>query len=241
MGLLAVLFSCNGENLNDDRNVNSVKKLTIEEYGKIHNESIVFLVNLDGISGDNKFKLLYDEMNLNYPNIFSENLLDDVNYTIKKSTYNLSDINAKENVAFEFNTLYSQLKSEAISNGASTNLINFYDDMYDNFLQLNKSGNINKENIKNYKNNLDENEKINVDIFNSIYNASHNYWTSEAPSPYKITVIQKDCDPAMQMAFADAIAGGLLSLFTGPVGPLGGGAVSMLVRQQQIDNYDRCI
>ena len=217
-----------------DGNMGEEKKLSVENYGKIHNEAVLELINLNEKSKSNEdliktMSLLISEMNSDY---FSNNSYDKIaKYFSSTATKN------NKNTSFDFRLFYTEIKNDAILQGVSEELINFYDDMFNEFLS-----NENRTLVKSmdyYKSKLKNDKEIrSFEIFNSIYKNSKKLWTETAPKKYllKNKSLRRGCDQDQQVILADAIAGGILSLLTGPAGALGGGAASYLVREQQIQS-----
>lgn len=237
--LAAIIFlGCSKENNETEFN----SQLSIEEYGKIHNEVVIELINMNSNNQHNEEELLSSmtlSMTKKYPTLFDDKDLENMTKFFFNSTIKYYSRNEQ----FNFGEFYEQIRQEATENDVSEEIIHFYDDMYNQFSN-NESKSI-KKSISEYRNKLiNQNEIKSLEIFYSIYNSSKELWTETAPKKYLLDyqTNSRSCDPDQQVILADAIAGGLFSLFSGPGGVLVGGAASYLVREQQIQNaYGGCI
>lgn len=232
--LLALILSLIVLSCQENEIINQ-ESLSIDDYGKIHNESVNFLIKkYSELNSSRDFntlaKVILEEMAKKYPAIYSYEENADIGYIF---------LNKKQ--SFNFESLYESLKLKAIEKGASNELISFYDSKFSKW-KNNKF--ISKESVVSKKYEIKNVKEIeSVDVFNSIYSSSEKLWLNEVPKEYQLKVYhsKRGCDPSQQVILADAITGGLLSLIAGPLGAIGGGAASYLVREQQIQNYGGCI
>lgn len=236
-----MFISCN---TNDDINNTDVStELSAEDYGKIHNEVVIELIN-SKIENQNNQELLKSmtlKMSEKYPTLFNINDYKKISKYFSAGVSRYSSKNEQDE--FKFNETYTLLRQDVLEKGASEDIINFYDDMFNQFKSpyANKSS---EKTLEYYKSKLVNHKEIkSYEIFNSIYMNSKELWTKTAPKEYLLNsnLLRRGCDPDQQVILADAIAGGLLSLISGPGRALGGGAASYLVREQQIQNGGGCI
>jgi len=223
--LALITLSCQNEDIPNQT------ILKIEEYGKIHNESVHFLLNkYPNHNLPKDFNTLNNDLQTmmqgKYPEIYN---------SVERLKFN--DYLSNENQVFVFEDFYNNIKKIAIKEGASSELIDFYDLM---FLQFKENRSFSKKEIKDIENLIKKEAEIkNIAIFNSIYDSSKILWSKEVSNVSFNH--SRGCDPEIQVIMADGISGGLLAFISGPFGAFGGAAISAIVKAQQNDNYGGCI
>ncbi len=229
--LTSIFFiSCSDESKLNERS-NSLKELSIQKQAELHDKVVYELIKIDKntkkINFNNQIHLT---LKTKFPNLYNEK-------TKKQIEYLLDNNFDKNKLNFSFNDFYLKARKKAIENGASKQIISFYDNACNNF-----NGNLSQR-ISNVKNKItDEKELKSIEVFNAIYKNSNILWNKNVPNKYLLSnVSKKGCDPSQQVILADAVAGGILSIIGGPIGPLGGGLASYLTREQQIQNNGKCI
>jgi len=227
---LAFFVSCTENTVDENDIIKSsdiIKtSLTISENGKFHNEAILSILDKNEfidpqITTGEVLKLMYNEMSSKYPNKF---------HTTDLSTLSqVFDFNQKYS-DFKFDIeYYESLKAKAAKKNINEDVLKFLDQAFyerkiteKEFAALDaKTGSSNFQ----------------IEIFKSYFEASEILWTQDVEKTFKINPTAK-CDAASQVIIADAVGGTLIGILTGGAGgPLGGGAVSLAVRQAQIEEY----
>lgn len=223
-------------NEKEDLNLYEKSIIDIEDYGEFHNEAVLSILNNSSVNENLQDLTMMDllremesKMVKLHPEIFSNVDYSKINKVI--------DLDKKISDFKYDNKFYESLKKVGLENGAELNMVNYVDNMYYNNGELSDSFQ-SKNSVTN------SNFQGQYEIFMSFYNSSEKLWTNEAPEDFlfKANYTSKTgCDPQSQVIVADAAVGFFGALLTGPGGVLLGGAASLLVRHQQIDNNGGCI
>ncbi len=215
--LSLIFLTCNKNEELNISTVQKIKQIQPEQFGRFHNEAILELLNHpeyninDGIK--KKMLIMYELMSTKYPDFFYKDL--DMEYYISNflEGFNIID--------FSYNELIEKVLKFDIDENLKEFILLGADTTYDKYLLI------------------DRNQLI---IFNSVKDSSFDLWSNKAPNKYIIdqNSFAKACDPTQQVIIADAAAS-LAFVWNPPVSIIAGAAASLLVREQQIQNYDRCI
>lgn len=225
--VLVLLISCT-QNSPEENVISEVKKtpLSINEHGKFHNEAILSILDKSElhdpkITIGEVLKLMSLEMSIKYPEKFSS-----VELTGLKKVF---DFDQKYS-DFKFDTnFYESLKSKIGKDNIEQDVLKFMDKAF-------YEGKIAEKDFASFTSKTDV-SKTQIETFISYYEASEMLWTKDVGKAFAINPTAK-CDPSSQVIIADAVGGTLIGILTGGAGgPLGGGAVSLAVRQAQIEEY----
>ncbi|MBO0330398.1 hypothetical protein [[Muricauda] lutisoli] len=227
---LVLLASCTENTAEENDIVKSSDinetSLTIRENGKFHNEAILSILDKSKfndplITTGEVLKLMYYEMSSKYPDKFHKTDLSTLDQVF--------DFDQKYS-DFKFDSeFYESLKSKIGKNNIEQNILSFLDKAF-------YEGQVTEKEFVAFDTKTGS-SNIQIEIFKSYYEASEILWTQDAGKTFAINPTAK-CDAASQVIIADAVGGTLIGILTGGAGgPLGGGAVSLAVRQAQIEEY----
>ncbi len=208
-------FTCaNSENLS----INETQEIQPEQFGKLHNEAILELLNHPDYESDNRpqdnMVLMHKIMSEKYPEYFSKKL------EIKKYAKNIFGDSNKNDMSFH-KLIVILKKSDVIDKNLKKIISN------------QKPEEFNKHDYSL----IDKDQLI---AFNSVKEHSKLLWTEQVSNDLiiKRNIRQtRDCDATQQVIFADATAS-LLFWWNPPASIIAGAAASLLVREDQIQNYD---
>jgi hypothetical protein len=204
-------------NTSEKLSVHETQQIQPEQFGKLHNEAILELIEHPNYNPSNGVKdnmvLMHKIMSEKHPEYFSKNL------EIKKY-------------------------AEKLFGKSNKNYINYYE-----LIKIVKESNVIDENLKEFISDrshiefneydfslVDENQ---LTAFNSVKEHSMLLWTELVPSDLIIArneIQVRGCDATQQVILADAAAS-LIFWWNPPASIIAGAAASLLVRQDQIQNY----
>lgn len=226
--MLVFLFSCNKNNQEESSLSQSrVVPLSISDHGTFHNEAILTILEktdmeVEQVTMGEVLRLMSEEMSKKHPEKFSASVLHPLKQ-IFDFDQNFSD--------FKFDIkYYESLKAIIGKENIDVNLLDIMDKaFYKNEFSPKDFSTISSKT---------ESKHWQLEIFKSYYTASEQLWTQQVGKEYLVKSTSKGCDPSSQVIIADAVGGTLIGILTGGAGaPLGGGAVSLAVRQAQIEEY----
>ena len=226
--VLALLLSCS-QNNPEENSLSELKTvpLSINDHGTFHNEAILSILDKTDLDDEQItmgeiLRLMSEEMSNKYSEKFSASDLHPLKQVFDFDQ-NFSD--------FKFNAkCYESLKSTIGKENIDDHLLKIMDKaFYENEFSPKDFSTISSKT---------ESKHWQFEIFKSYYTASEQLWTEQVGKEYLVKSTLKGCDPASQVIIADAVGGTLIGILTGGAGaPLGGGAVSLAVRQAQIEEY----
>ena len=202
---------------NEELNIRETQQIQPEQFGEFHNEAVLGLLNHPDYKPENGVQdnmvIMYQVMSKKHPKVFDRSI----------------------NIKHYAKELYGSFNENSLN--------------YHSLIKIfkNKEKDINKNIMKYVENSispidskstsLDEKQLI---AFNSVKKASLKLWTVDAP---KYLTIEKDylnkssCDASSQVIIADAGAS-LVFWWNPPASIIAGAAASLIVRQDQIQNYN---
>lgn len=213
--LSLTLFSCH--NSDEELIANGVQQIQPEQYGQFHNEAILELLKHPQYNprseAKDKMMLMYNIMAEKHPEYFSKDM----------------DI---------------EMYAEQVYGNVKTRTLNYYDLIR----TVQKSNDIDRDlkeliaeesnlSFEAYDyNRIDRDQLV---AFNSIREHSELLWTQQVSAKLLITpnAAKADCDPTQQVIIADAAAS-LILVWNPPASIVAGAAASLLVREDQIQNYN---